>query len=48
VLRELGRTHVRTGAQWETRIVEALPKELKDSLPTVEQLEAEFSKERNR
>ncbi|HEY0711961.1 MAG TPA: PDDEXK nuclease domain-containing protein [Polyangia bacterium] len=34
-------------AQWETKIVEALPKELKDSLPTVEQLEAEFSKNRD-
>ena len=34
-------------AQWETRIVESLPKELKGSLPTVEQLEAEFSKDRD-
>jgi predicted nuclease of restriction endonuclease-like (RecB) superfamily len=30
-------------AEWETRIVESLPKELKGSLPTVEQLEAELS-----
>jgi predicted nuclease of restriction endonuclease-like (RecB) superfamily len=33
-------------AQWETKIVESLPKEFKGSLPTVEQLEAEFSKDR--
>jgi hypothetical protein len=26
-------------AHWETRIVKSLPKELKDSLPTVEQIE---------
>ncbi|MFN0116665.1 MAG: YhcG family protein [Elusimicrobiota bacterium] len=31
-------------AQWQTKIVEMLPKQLKDSLPTVEQIEAEFSK----
>ena len=29
-------------AQWETRIVKSLPKELRGSLPTVEQLEAEL------
>ena len=32
-------------AQWETRIVEALPEDLKGSLPTVEELEAELSRE---
>lgn len=32
-------------AQWETRIVQALPAELKGSLPTVEELEAELSRE---
>lgn len=31
-------------AQWETRIVEALPDELKGTLPTVEELEAELAK----
>jgi predicted nuclease of restriction endonuclease-like (RecB) superfamily len=31
-------------AEWETRIVKALPKELKGSLPTVEELEAELVK----
>jgi hypothetical protein len=30
-------------AQWETRIVESLPKELKGKLPTVEDLEAELA-----
>ena len=30
-------------AEWETRIVASLPKELKGSLPTVEELEAELS-----
>jgi predicted nuclease of restriction endonuclease-like (RecB) superfamily len=30
-------------AEWETRIVKALPKELKGSLPTVEELEAELA-----
>lgn len=30
-------------AQWETRIVESLPKELKGKLPTVEELEAELT-----
>jgi predicted nuclease of restriction endonuclease-like (RecB) superfamily len=29
-------------AEWETRIVEKLPEELKGSLPTVEEIEAEF------
>lgn len=29
-------------AQWETRLVESLPEELKGSLPTVEEIEAEF------
>lgn len=29
-------------AHWETRIVKSLPKELKDSLPTVEQIEKEL------
>jgi predicted nuclease of restriction endonuclease-like (RecB) superfamily len=31
-------------AQWETRLVEELPKELKGSLPTVEEIEAELSR----
>jgi predicted nuclease of restriction endonuclease-like (RecB) superfamily len=31
-------------AEWETRIVKALPKELKGSLPTVEELEKELGK----
>ncbi len=31
-------------AHWETRIVKALPKELKGSLPTVEEIEAELGK----
>lgn len=30
-------------AAWETKLVEKLPKELKGSLPTVEEIEAEFS-----
>lgn len=30
-------------AEWETRIVESLPEELKGSLPTVEEIEAELS-----
>jgi hypothetical protein len=30
-------------AGWETKIVEKLPKELKGSLPTVQELEAELS-----
>jgi hypothetical protein len=33
-------------AQWETRIVESLPKELKGNLPTVEELEAELAPKR--
>jgi len=32
-------------AHWETRIVKALPRELEGSLPTVEQLEAELTKD---
>jgi len=32
-------------AQWETRIVEALPEDLKGSLPTVEEIEAELSRD---
>ncbi len=32
-------------AQWQTRIVKALPRELEGSLPTVAQLEAEFTRE---
>lgn len=31
-------------AEWETQIVKALPEELKSSLPTIEQLEAELNK----
>jgi hypothetical protein len=30
-------------AEWETRLVESLPEELKGSLPTVEELEAELA-----
>jgi len=30
-------------AHWETRLVEKLPKDLKGSLPTVEEIEAELS-----
>ncbi len=29
-------------AQWETKIVKSLPKELKGSLPTVEEIEKEL------
>ena len=32
-------------AEWETRIVKALPKNLKGSLPTVEELEKELTRE---
>ncbi|WP_318258810.1 DUF1016 domain-containing protein [Geobacter anodireducens] len=32
-------------AEWETRIVAALPEELKGSLPTVEEIEAELGQE---
>ncbi len=31
-------------AGWETRLVESLPSELKDSLPTVEEIEAELTR----
>jgi len=31
-------------AEWETRLTQALPKELQSSLPTIEQIEAELSK----
>ncbi len=34
-------------AEWETQIVEELPESLKGSLPTVEELELEFSREGN-
>ena len=34
-------------AGWETKIVEQLPENLKGSLPTVEELEAELSREEN-
>jgi hypothetical protein len=30
-------------AQWETRIVDSLPKELKGNLPTIQELEAELA-----
>jgi hypothetical protein len=33
-------------AQWETRIVERLPKELKGNLPTVEEIEAELRRKK--
>ena len=33
-------------AEWETKIVERLPKELEGSLPTIEQIEAEFGAKR--
>jgi len=32
-------------AGWETRLVERLPDDLKGSLPTVEEIEAELSRE---
>jgi len=35
-------------AAWETELVEKLPKELEGSLPTIEQIEAEFSPKRRR
>jgi hypothetical protein len=35
-------------AEWETRIVEHLPKNLKDSLPTVEEIEAELAPKRGK
>ena len=31
-------------ADWETRIVESLPEELRGSLPTIEEIEAEMAK----
>jgi hypothetical protein len=31
-------------AQWQTKLVESLPKNLKGNLPTVEQIEAELEK----
>ena len=34
-------------AGWETKIVEKLPENLKGSLPTVEELDAELSREAN-
>ena len=34
-------------AEWETKIVETLPDNLKGSLPTVEEIEAELSREEN-
>ena len=34
-------------AGWETTIVEKLPENLKGSLPTVEEIEAELSREEN-
>jgi predicted nuclease of restriction endonuclease-like (RecB) superfamily len=33
-------------AEWETRIVEALPEDLRGSLPTVEEIEAELGREK--
>ena len=33
-------------AEWETRITKSLPKELKGSLPTVEEIEAELEGKR--
>jgi hypothetical protein len=41
VLRDLNKPIGVTG--WETKLVEKLPKELKGSLPTVEQIEAELA-----
>lgn len=35
-------------AAWETELVEKLPKELEGSLPTIEQIEAEFGSKRRR
>jgi hypothetical protein len=32
-------------AEWETKIVDRLPKDLEGSLPTVEQIEAELGDE---
>ena len=32
-------------AGWETKLVESLPKNLRGSLPTIEELEAELSRE---
>lgn len=32
-------------AEWETRIVDRLPEELRGSLPTVEEIEAELARE---
>jgi Uncharacterized conserved protein len=34
-------------AEWETRLVESLPEELKGSLPTVEEIEAELAQREN-
>jgi len=35
-------------ARWETRIVESLPKELKGSLPTIAELEAELAPKKSK
>ena len=32
-------------AEWQTKLVKSLPEKLKGSLPTIEQLEAEFGPE---
>ena len=34
-------------AEWERQITESLPENLKSSLPTIEEIEAEFSGEKN-
>jgi hypothetical protein len=34
-------------AEWERHITESLPENLKSSLPTIEEIEAEFSEEEN-
>ena len=34
-------------AEWEKHITESIPENLKSSLPTIEEIEAEFSEEEN-
>lgn len=42
-----GQSHRFGVAGWETKIVEKLPENPKGSLPTVEELESELSREEN-
>ena len=42
-----GNTKPISVAEWDTRLTHALPEELQASLPTIEQIEAELSREKN-